>query len=104
MQQMNEFWEQAMSALPFVGVAGFGAALQSFKGRWRGWKNFFLSVLSAGFGAFIIGMAGQDMGLSPGWGYFLAGMIGYSGGTLVDEMLAATKARITGKRDDGKTA
>ena len=99
MQQMNSFFEQIAQALTLAAVAAVGASIQSVKG-WRGWKNYILSVLSAGFGATILGLAAQDMGITPGWGFFLAGMIGYSGGSLVDDMLRATKGRIAGK-DDG---
>ena len=94
MEPLNSFWEDAAKAIPYVGIATVGSAIQALKGEWRGWKNFFLSVFSAGFGSFVIGMSASDMGISPGWAYFIAGMIGYSGGKLVDECLSMTTSKL----------
>lgn len=94
MNEINSFIESVYATLPFVGVAVTGATLQSLKGRWRGWKNFLLSNATAGFGAFLVGIAFQDLGLSQGWAFMLAGMIGYSGGSLMDEVLGVAKQRI----------
>ena len=94
MQTLEDFWTQARQMLPFVGVAVMGAVIRSLRGEWPGWRNFAASVLTAGFGAFVIGLAADDLGLSSGWAFFLSGMIGYSGGRLVDECLKVTTARL----------
>lgn len=94
MNEINRFIESVYATIPFIIVACSGATLQSLKGRWRGWKNFFLSNLTAGFGAFLVGIAFKDLGLTEGWAFILSGMIGYSGGTLMDNVLETAKTKI----------
>lgn len=86
--------EHIRDFVPMVAVAVFGAGLQSFHGKWRGWKNFFLSLATAGFGACLVGVLFRGMGISTDIAFFLSGMIGYSGGSLVDNLLDMTTHRL----------
>lgn len=101
MDSMEKLTEQLAAAGPFIGTALMGCLLQALKSpRWPGWRNFAVSALSAGFGAWLVFQLVGDV-LTPGWGQVASGMIGYSGGTLVDVMLEAFKHKteqiITGK-------
>jgi len=88
MESMEKLTEQISAAVPFIGTALMGCLLQALKSpRWPGWRNFAVSALSAGFGAWLVFQLVGDV-LTPGWGHIASGMIGYSGGALVDVMLA----------------
>ena len=93
MESMEKLTEQLSAAAPFIGTALFGALLQSLKTGWQGWKNFTVSQLTAGFGAWLTFQLVGDV-LTPGWGIFASGMIGYSGGKLVDVMLEMFTHRV----------
>lgn len=92
--------EYVRDFIPMIAVAVFGAGLQSFHGKWRGWKNFFLSLATAGFGACLVGVLFRGMGISTDIAFFLSGMIGYSGGSLVDNLLDMTTHRLTNEYAD----
>lgn len=92
--------EHVRDFVPMVAIAVFGAGLQSFHGKWRGWKNFFLSIATAGFGACLVGVLFRGMGISTDIAFFLSGMIGYSGGSLVDNLLDMTTHRLTNECSD----
>lgn len=94
MESLNRMTEQLAAAAPFIGTALFGCLLQAFKSpRWPGWRNFAASAMSAGFGAWLVFQLVGDV-LSPGWGHIASGMIGYSGGALVDVMLAVFTRKV----------
>ena len=93
MDEMQKLGEQLVGAAPFIGTALMGCILQAMKGRWQGWRNFIVSAASAGFGAWLVYQLVGDI-LTPGWGHIASGMIGYSGGALVDVMLAVFTRKV----------
>lgn len=94
MDEMQKLGEQLASAAPFVGTALMGCILQAVKTRWQGWHNFALSAATAGFGAWLLyWLVGAEY-MSTGLGMFASGMVGYSGGTLVDVMLATFSGKV----------
>jgi len=99
-RSMTNLFDQAKEFLPMIGVACLGAVLQCFHGKWQGWKNFFISVATAGFGACLVGVLFRGMGISEDIAFFFSGMIGYSGGRLVDNMLDVTTCRLTNECHD----
>ena len=104
MDELSSFSAAVKGILPLIGVAAVGCSIQCFK-DWQGWRNFIASNLTACFGAFLVGMMSQDVGLSQGFAYGLCGMIGYSGGRLVDEAMGIAKRKIekvAGVKEDEK--
>ncbi|MBO4311372.1 MAG: hypothetical protein J5828_00045 [Desulfovibrionaceae bacterium] len=93
MDRLKDMTEQLAAAAPFIGTALMGCVLQALKGRWMGWRNFAVSAASAGFGAWLVFQLVGDV-LTPGWGHIASGMIGYSGGALVDVMLAVFTRKV----------
>ena len=94
---VKEFFDHVLDCMPLICVAVLGAVAQILRGTWQGWKNFVASIVTAGFGALLVGLAAQDFHLPDGVCYMLAGMIGYSGGSLVDRFLTVTERKIDEK-------
>ena len=91
---MKALLQQIYNALPLLCLATLGVIIKGLHGPWTGWKRFVSSLSTAGFGALLIGLCAHDFHLSEGMTYFLSGMIGYSGGSLVDSILAVMEKKI----------
>lgn len=85
MEERGFEWLKSISGP--LALACLGASLQCLRGEWRGWKNFIISNMMAAFSAIIC------MSILPHYVNFdvaagVTGIVGYSGGSLIDSILA----------------